>query len=154
MKKIIVICLVLLMALPILAEDKNSDEELIKKVIQSAYVDGLQNEGDFEKIDAGFHPDFELIGIGKGDEMWHLPIGEWKERTKKKLAEGKLPKTKNEEMVSIKFLDVDITGTVAVAKFEFYVGKELKYIDYQSLYKFESGWKIVSKVFYKFPAKD
>jgi len=153
MKKLIVICLTLVMITPLFADENVSDEELIKNVIQTAYVEGLQNEGDFEKIDAGFHPDFELIGIGKGDEMWHLPISEWKERVKDKLKKGELPR-KEDENISIKFLDVDITGTVAVAKFEFYVGKELKYIDYQSLYKFESGWKIVSKVFYKFPAKD
>ena len=33
------------------------DQELIKKVIQSAYVDGLQNEGDMDKIDKG-----EVVG--------------------------------------------------------------------------------------------
>ena len=149
MKNFWLICLVLIMVIPLIAKDKVNDEDLIKTVIQTAYVEGLQNEGDFDKIDAGFHPDFELIGIGKGDEMWHLPIAEWKTRVKEKLEKGELPR-KDEDKISIKFLNIDITETVAVAKFEFYVGKELKYIDYQSLYKFESGWKIVSKVFYKF----
>ena len=47
---------------------------LIKQTIQTAYVEGLLNEGDFDKIDAGFHPDFELLGIGEGNEMcqWAL----------------------------------------------------------------------------------
>ena len=149
MKNILLIFLVFTLLLPLFANEFKSDEKLIKNVIQTAYVEGLQNEGDLKKIDAGFHPDFELIGIGKGDEMWHLTISEWKEKVKVKLEKGELPR-KEDEKISIEFLDVDITETVAVAKFEFYVGKELKYIDYQSLYKFESGWKIVNKVFYKF----
>lgn len=150
MKKLFVLLIALLVFVN--AGTKLSDEDMIRKVIQTAYVEGLQNEGDFEKIDAGFHPDFDLIGIGEGDKMWHLPISEWKKRVQKKLENGQLPRKENEK-VSIKFLNVDITGTVAVAKFEFYVGKELKYIDYQSLYKFESGWKIVSKVYYAVPDK-
>ena len=43
-----------------------------------------QNEADFDKIDKGFHPDFELIGIGEGGTMWHLTIKDWKERVKKR----------------------------------------------------------------------
>ena len=132
-----------------MAQNTNSDEEAIKNVIQTAYVEGLQNEGDIKKIDSGFHPDFELLGIGKDNEMWRLSITNWKKSVEKNLKEGKLPK-KGKDKVSVKFLSVDVTGTVAVAKFEFYVGDKLTYIDYQSLYKFPAGWKIVSKVFYKF----
>jgi len=91
-----------------------------------------------------------LIGIDKGDEMWILPIDKWKERIKKGKAEGKFPRT-GDKKVSIKFLDIDITGTAAVAKIEFYVGDIKKYVDYISLYKFETGWKMVNKIFYKFP---
>ena len=32
-------------------------------------------------------------------------------------------------------------------------GKEKKYIDYMSLYKFENQWKIVNKIYYQFPEK-
>ncbi len=49
---------------------------------------------------------------------------------------------------------IDVTGTAAVAKLEFYVGKTLKYIDYMSLYKFGDEWKIVNKIFYKVPEKE
>ena len=127
----------------------NPEKEIIKKVIQTAYVEGLLNEGNFEKIDKGFHPDFQLLGIGKGDEMWKYSISDWKKAVKRDLKSGKLPKNKNER-VSVKFLSIDITTNVAIAKFDFYVGNKLIYTDYQSLYKFQSGWKIVSKVFYKY----
>ena len=46
----------------------------------------------------------------------------------------------------MKFLFIDIAGNVAVAKIEFYEGKELNFIDYMSLIKFEDGWKIISKI--------
>ncbi len=154
MKKLVLsVFLVSMFSFSIFAQagaDNQADIDAVKKVIQSAYVEGLQNEGNFEKIDNGFHPAFELLGIGKGDDMWEYHIYSWKESVKRDIAEGKKPK-KDEEKVSIKFLSVDVTGTAAVAKIEFYVGEKLTYVDYLSLYKFESGWKIVSKIFYKFP---
>jgi hypothetical protein len=132
------------------AEDMKKEQEAIKKIIQTAYVEGLQNEGDWEKIDKGFHPSFNLLGIDQGDIIRTLPIYSWKERVKQDKTSGKLPRTGNDK-VTIKFLSVDVTGTAAVAKFEFYIGPKLTFIDYLSLLKFESGWKIVSKVFYRFP---
>ena len=131
------------------SDETVQDVAQIKDIIQTAYVEGLQNEGDPKKIDQGFHPDFNLLGIGKDGAMWAYPISEWKEDTARQLQEGKLPRT-GDKLVTIKFLSVDVTGTAAVAKFEFYVGKELKYVDYLSLYKFGDDWKIVSKIFYQF----
>lgn len=132
-----------------IAQNVEHEEEAIKNVIQTAYVEGLQNEGNLEKIDSGIHPDFNLLGIGEGDEMWKLSIADWKVKTVKRLEKGELPRT-GEGLVSIKFLSIDITGTAAVAKIEFYVGERLTFVDYISLYKFESGWKMVNKIFYKF----
>ena len=129
---------------------KNEAEiEAIKKTIQTAYVEGLQNEGDFTKIDKGFHPDFELLIPDKSGELTKYSLTEWKEKIRKDLASGKLPK-KGEDIVSIKFLFVDVTGNAAVAKFEFYVGQKLTFVDYQFLYKFQEDWKIVSKIYYKY----
>lgn len=145
-KSFIVVCLFL--SIGLFAQNTEKDQESIKDVIQTAYVEGLQNEGDIEKIDSGIHPEFNLLGIDKGDEMWNLSITDWKAKTVKRLEAGELPRKEN--LISIKFLDVDVTGTAAVAKNEFYVGEKLTYIDYISLYKFESGWKMVNKIFYKF----
>ena len=147
MKKLIVLCF-LLVAIGVTAQNTEKEKEAIKKVIQNSYVEGLQNEGDKEKIEAGFHEHFHLIGIDKGDEMWHLNISDWKARQVKKKENGELP-IAPEKKVTVKFKSVDVTGTAAVAKLEFYVGGKLTYIDYISLYKFESGWKMVNKIFYK-----
>lgn len=140
--------LVLLMVFSLSLYAQKTDEEAVKDVIQVAYVEGLQNEGNIEKIDSGIHPGFNLLGIADGDEMWNLSIADWKAKTVKRLEAGELPR--KEDLISIKFLSVDVTGTAAVAKIEFYVGEKLTYVDYISLYKFESGWKMVNKIYYKF----
>ena len=80
--------------------------------------------------------------------MWKYSITDWKANTIKKLKEGELPRT-GDDMVSVKFITIDITGTAAMTKIEFYVGEKLTYVDYISLYKFENGWKMVNKIYYK-----
>jgi hypothetical protein len=152
MKKTIFLFLLYLAGLQIQSQTVNQNDaeiEQIKKVIQTAYVEGLQNEGNFSKIEKGFHPKFALLIPGKGNEMEKFTLTEWKEKIKTDLASGKLPR-KEEDRVSIKFLYVDITDNAAVAKFEFYVGSKLSFMDYQFLYKFEDGWKIVSKIYHKY----
>ena len=149
MKNVLLICC-FLTTLALTGYSQSADQEAIKEVIQTAYVEGLQNEGNVTKIDAGFHPGFEMVGIAKGDQIWKLPIYTWRERAVEDVASGKKPK-KEEEKVTVNFVSVDVTGTAAVVKLEFLVGGVKKYVDYISLYKFESGWKIVSKIFYQFP---
>ncbi len=130
------------------SQEKSEEIDSIKSIIQTAYVDGLQNSGDVEKIDKGFHPGFNLLGVGKNNQMWKYSIIEWKKDVAKKVASGELPRKGNKK-VTINFLDVDVTGTAAVAKIEFYIGEKLTYMDFISLYKFGANWKIVSKIFYK-----
>lgn len=134
------------------AQQQNGNEKdvaLIKKTIQTAYVEGLQNEGDTVKINSGFHPGFELLIPGKDGELKKYPLSLWKANIKNDLASGNLPR-KADKMVSVKFLLVDVTGNAAVAKFEFLVGGKLTFVDYQFLYKFGNDWKIVSKIYHKF----
>lgn len=126
----------------------DNEKEIIKEVIQTAYVEGLQNEGDAAKIESGFHEHFHLIGIAEGDEMWHLNITDWKTKQVKKRVAGELPLS-GKNIITVDFKSIDISGTAAMVKLEYYVGKKLTYIDYISLYKFESGWKMVNKIFYK-----
>lgn len=149
MKNLITLCAALFLGISLFAQNNLEDEKAIKQVIQTAYVEGLQNEGDLDKIDSGIHSGFNLIGVGENDEKWTLSIEEWKTKTEKKKREGQFPR-KGDRKVSINFLNIDITGTAAVAKIEFFVGAEKKYVDYISLYKFESGWKMVNKIYYQF----
>jgi len=149
--KIVRVLVWCLCVMPLLAGgEAEKDVEAIKACVQESYVEGLQNEGNMAKIDRGFHPDFNLLGVGKDGNLWKLPIADWKARVQKGVEEGHYPK-KGDKMVTVKFLNVDVMGTAATAKFEFYVGSTLKYVDFLSLYKIDGHWKIVSKIYYKIP---
>lgn len=148
-KTTLFLCLILALTLSLTAQNVDKEKEAIKKVIQTAYVEGIQNEGDPDKIDSGIHPEFNLLIVENGNGLQKYSITEWKKKVVKKRENGELPPTP-EKMVTVKFLSIDITGTAAVAKIEFYIGDKLTYIDYISLYKFENGWKMVNKIYYKF----
>jgi len=148
MKTKILIVTALLLATTLTGQEKISEKEIIKNTIETAYIAGLQNEGEQVKIESGFHPDFYLLGIDQGDTMWRYSINDWKEKAIQKRKNGVLPLT-GDKKVSAIYKSIDITENAAVVKLEYYVNKKQIFTDYLSLYKFESGWKIVSKIFYK-----
>ncbi len=141
MKKLNLI--LLLFCLPF-ALSAQSEEEAVIKVVQEAYIDAMQNLGDLELARKGFHPDFEMLVFRSG-QMSKLPIGTWIERVEQRKAN---PAT-TPPNISGKFLDVEITGTVAIVKLELHRNGNRIFTDYISLYKFEDGWKLVSKVYYQ-----
>ncbi len=142
MKKLIL--LLLASCLPLMLVASPADEAAIKKVIQGAYIDGLQNLGDIQTIRDGFHPDFEMLILNNG-QLQRLDIGTWIGRVeqRKQHPGSTIPG------ITGKFLDVDIAGTVALVKLELYHEGNKLFTDYLSLYKFGDDWKIVSKVFYR-----
>lgn len=145
MKRFSILFVVVIFSGILMAQE--NDEDLIKKTIINAYQDGLLNEGDDAKVDAGFHPDFEMLGVDKNGQMYRYHINDWKASNKKKLDDGRLPK-KEGDKVKIKIPMVDVTGIAAVAKIEFYVKDKLTFVDYQSLYKLDGKWKIVAKIYH------
>jgi hypothetical protein len=125
-----------------------SDEELVKLVVTSAYVEGIQNNGSIEDIRKGFHPGFNMLRLADND-IKPYPIEEWIAVIEKRKAEAK-PDTKSIK-TEVKFLSVDITGTAATVKLELYREGKKIFTDYLVLYKFTEGWRIVSKTFYRHP---
>lgn len=123
-----------------------TDKEAVKEVVHSAYVRGIQNNGPIDDIRAGFHPSFTMLRMVDSDIV-PLPIADWIEAIEKRRAEGR---TGGSEITG-KFIDVDITGYAATVKLELYREDKLIFTDYLSLYKFDEGWKIVSKTFYRHP---
>ncbi len=120
-----------------------TEEEAIKALVQTAYVDGLINLGDLEKTRTGFHPDFVLLGVQDG-KLTRLPIADWIAGTEKRKAQGQ----KSPEM-TCKILQVDITSSAAAVKLELHRGNVHIFTDYLSLYKFPDGWKIVGKIYHR-----
>jgi len=151
MKKMFIIVLLPALLPVFLAAQDYDEKESIKKVIQSAYVDGLQNKGPVSDIENGFHPGFELLGL-RNDDLTKWPIYSWIKYHENELNENPEP-PKGDEIVTCKFPLIDVTGTAAIAKIELYKGGNIIFTDYLSLYKFEEGWKIVSKIYFRHEKK-
>jgi len=123
-----------------------TDEDAIKQVISSSYIDGIQNGGSPEVIRKGFHPAFTMLRFVDND-VKPYPIEEWIAAIEKRKKENAAPSPKAEG----KFISVDITGSAAVVKLDLYRENKRTFTDYLVLYKFTEGWKIVSKTYYRYP---
>lgn len=147
MKKIAILSMILILGTGLFAQD--SDKEAIKKLILTAYVDGLQNKGDLNATKEGFYPGFDLL-ILKGNMVDKLPIYNWLKYAEMK--KEKDPEALTEDqLTSCEFEFIDITGTAAVAKIHLNKGGKKIFTDYLSLYKFDDGWKVVGKIYYRLP---
>ncbi len=131
----------------VIAQDIDKEKEEIKNVIQTAYVDGLQNKGSVDDIEKGFHPGFNLLGV-RDNMLTKFPIYSWIESHKKRIAADPAPPT-DEQKITCKYLMIDVTGNAAMAKIELHRNNELLFTDYLQLYKFDEGWKVVSKTYYR-----
>jgi hypothetical protein len=144
MKKLLL--LFCLSNIAILAAHAQSEEENIKRVITSAYIDGIHNGGPIENIRKGFHPTFAMLRLME-NEVKPLPIEEWIKNIEANRAKQSTPTAK----VEGKFISVSIAGTAASVVLELYRDKKQIFTDNLLLYKFNEGWRIVSKTFYRYP---
>lgn len=126
-------------------------QDAIKEVIKEAYVDGVFNEGNLRNIELGFSEDFEMLSF-EGNQVKSTSRADWMQRVKANQAAGKYPPVA-QEMVRVDYLSIDVEGDVAMAKLRFYRGNKLEYIDFITLFHFEEGWKLVSKVYHQTPEK-
>lgn len=120
------------------AQDKEKKE--VKKFMVKTYVEGLHVNRDEKAVRAGFHPDF-IMQVFSDGKIIKATLDMWLERL---ALDGK----KNPKRVTQKFDSVDITGNAAMVKMKIYEDSKHIYTDYFLLYKFDDGWKIVSKTFY------
>ena len=122
--------------------DENSVNE-IKQVIDSAYIQGIHGDQDESKVKGGFHRDFTMLVLNEG-EIQKVMVDEWLTRVEQM-------KSDNPEMWAAEtrytYELVDTAGYAAVAKLEVFKGEVHFSSDYMLLYKFDDGWKIVSKIF-------
>lgn len=121
------------------------EAEEIKKVIDKAYIDGIQNWGDPDVIRQYVVPEFVMLML-VDNKIQKLPIETWIsniERQKQENPDGP------PHPATVKYLDVDVVGTAAMVKLELYREGRRQFTDYLALYKFRDGWKIVGKTFYR-----
>ncbi len=123
-----------------------SDADEIKALIEASYVHGAFNELDPDAMARGFHPDFAIFSP-KGEEIGKYPIADWVKSTANRKASEEFDPAKN--LWEHRFASVDVTGNAAAVKIELsHEGKHV-YTDYLSLLKFDSGWRIVAKVYHR-----
>lgn len=122
---------------------ENGEREVIKQVVEKAYIQGIHGSQDEETIRSGFHQDFAMLVL-RDDAIDKVTVDEWLDRIEAMKAD-------NPELWSARtthdFLLIDVAGNAAVAKLNVYKGEVHFSTDYMLLYRFEDGWRIVSKVF-------
>lgn len=124
-----------------------AEETDVKNVINTAYIGGIHNGGPVSDIRKGFHPSFNMLRLME-NEVKPLPIEEWI-----KNIEANRAKNSNASSAKVegKFVSVTVAGTSASVVLElFREGKKI-FTDHLLLYKFNEGWRIVSKTFYRHP---
>jgi len=134
-----------IMAFSNYSKNDPATEEVID-LVESAYVNGAFNKLDTKAMKNGFHPDFAIFSA-KGEEISRYPIADWIEGIEKRKAKPDFDPAK--QVWEHKFPQVDVTGGSASVKVELFKDGKHVYTDYLSLLKFDSGWKIVAKVYHK-----
>ncbi|MFW5707707.1 MAG: nuclear transport factor 2 family protein [Bacteroidota bacterium] len=136
----LIMLLGVLVGLPVMGSEK--EKEAVVNVVTSAYVEGFQNLGGKEMMEAGFHPTFVMV-LNRGGQLSELPLARMIGIVEQRLANPDYQHVP----VEAKILDVDVTGNAAMVKLELYREGKLLFTDYLGLYKFENGWKIFNKLY-------
>ena len=119
------------------------EHEAIKRVIEKAYIQGIHGNQDGKTVRSGFHQDFAMLVL-QNNTIDKFTVDEWLDRIETMKADS--PELWNAETTH-SFVLIDVTGDAAVAKLDVYKGASHFSTDYMLLYKFEDGWRIVSKIF-------
>jgi hypothetical protein len=121
----------------------NVEKEAIQQVIEKAYIQGIHGNQDESTVKSGFHQDFAMLVL-QDNAMDKVTVDQWLDRIETMKADN--PDLWNAKTTH-NFVLVDVSGYAAVAKLDVYKGATHFSTDYMLLYKFEDGWKIVSKIF-------
>ena len=123
-----------------------SEEEAVKEVILSGYVNGAFNNLNSDAMRKTFHEDFAIFSA-KGEAISKYPIAVWAEGVEKRKKSDDFDPKKN--IWEHEFVSVDITGGAAAVKIKLFKDGKHVYTDYLSLLKFEGGWRVAAKVYHQ-----
>ena len=124
-----------------------TEEDQIKAVITSAYINGIQNGGPIEDIRKGFHPSFVMQRF-IDNEVKPLSIEEWIVNIEKSRAQNA---TASSVKTEGKFISISVVGTSANVALELYRADKKIFTDNLLLYKVKEDWRIVAKSYYRHP---
>jgi hypothetical protein len=120
----------------------DDDKAAIKKVVEDCYLQVVFGTKEIAELEKGFHADFNMYVLHQ-NQIDKRSREVWEQRLRKVRAENR--QSKRHYTHDFKLIDVtDYTGLV---KLEIYGDGKLEYTDYLTLYKFEDGWKIMTKLF-------
>ena len=122
------------------------DTAAIKEVVDRAYVHGVHIDADPEKMRSGMHDSFVMF-IRNGDAVTGLTRDAWIARIEASKAQAKPDAARPETKADIEVLDR--SGDAAVVRVKLFRDGKQIFTDYISLYRFDSGWKLVGKVFHR-----
>ncbi len=151
MRKAIIVALALALSGTVLHAlttiSNEAEVEAVKAVIETAYIQGIHNERNVEKIRGGFHPDFNMLVL-RDNSLSAVPIEQWISGIERSLERNPDPR---EVPLHAEYATVNVSGNAAIAQIEVFEGERQLYSDFMSLYKFADGWKIVNKIYYSHP---
>ena len=123
------------------------EQEAIRGVIQTAYIDGIYNERDTDKIMSGIHESFNMLVL-ENNTLGKVTIQQWVAGIEQSKQSHPEPPT---VLITHECPLVQVVGNTAVAQVEVFSGDRHLYTDFMSMYKFDDGWKIVAKIYYAHP---
>jgi hypothetical protein len=124
-----------------------NDEEAVRQVINSAYVGGIHNGGPIADIRKGFHPSL-IMFVKNNNDIKSTTLEEWIGNLEKSRQSG-TPAPADPAVA--RFRSVSVNGTTASAVLDLYRGDKKIFTDNLLLYKFDEGWRIIGKNFYRYP---
>lgn len=127
-------------------ESLSKSESEVKTLIETSYINGAFNDLDPDAMEKGFHEEFAIFSAD-GEKLGKYPIDRWVNSVRNRKNSSDFDASNNQW--EHKFASVDVTGNSASAKVELFKDGKQVYTDYLSLLKFESGWKIVAKVYHQ-----
>jgi len=143
MKTMMLVCA--LFAATLAAAD-SPDDAAIREVVDRAYVHGVHIDADPAKIRSGMHDSF-IMFVRNGDAVTQLSRDAWIARIETANASRKPDAPKPAITADIQVLDR--VGDSAVVRVNLFRDGKQTFTDYISLYRFESGWKLVGKIFHR-----
>jgi len=148
MRSLTTLCLALILSVwaVAVAQDKTDPADEVRAVVENSYINGAFNALDPEAMKSGFHPDFAIFSAD-GETIKKYPIGEWASGVAQRKADPDFDPANN--VWEHKFPIIEVTGGAAFVKVELSRNGKLVFTDYLSLLEFDSGWRIVAKVYHK-----
>lgn len=126
-------------------QSTQGEEEAVRDVILSSYIEGVFNKGDVGLIREGWYPGCTIYVLNEpGDTCLAMPAYSYVSRFEKNPV-GLAPGT------TAKIPLIHITDYAAIAVVDIFRENKHIYTDYINLYKFSDGWKIVTKTYYTWP---